>query len=91
MLAFASYYQFFRVVHASGFATTDNFHYYVGSKFGAELGYFGLYECTLKSLSQRGLLRLEPDQRGRDLSSMLLVPLAAVAFATLALASHRHA
>ena len=60
--AFASYYQFFRFSHARGFATSDNFHYYLGSKYFSELGYFGLYECSLYALTERGL----PPVRGAD-------------------------
>lgn len=60
--AFASYYQFFRFSHARGFATSDNFHYYLGSKYFSELGYFGLYECSLYSLTERG----RPPVRGAD-------------------------
>ena len=33
LAAYASYYQFFRLGHPHGFSTTDNFHYYVGSKY----------------------------------------------------------
>ncbi|MBW2384607.1 MAG: hypothetical protein JRG92_13290 [Deltaproteobacteria bacterium] len=75
-LAFASYYQFFRLVHVGGFATNDNFHYYVGSKYFAELGYFGLYECSLVALADRGFA-IPDDGRGkaRDLRTMQERPL----------------
>ena len=73
--AYASYYQFFQYSHVRGFATTDNFHYYVGSKYFDELGYFGLYECSLIALAEKGL---QPDrasgERARDLRSMELGP-----------------
>ncbi|MAI25109.1 MAG: hypothetical protein CMN75_03665 [Spirochaeta sp.] len=55
LLSFASYYQFFRFSHVRGFATSDNYHYYMGSKYFPELGYFGLYECSLFVLTERGL------------------------------------
>ncbi|MEE3326239.1 MAG: hypothetical protein VX252_02800 [Myxococcota bacterium] len=62
LLSFASYYQFFRFSHVRGFATSDNYHYYVGSKYFPELGYFGLYECSLFVLTERGL----PPVRGAN-------------------------
>jgi hypothetical protein len=73
--AFASYYQFFRFSHIRGFATSDNFHYYLGSKYFSELGYFGLYECSLYSLTERG----RPPVRGagaqvRNLRNMKTEP-----------------
>ena len=55
MASFASYYQFFQYSHVRGFATSDNFHYYLGSKYFPELGYFGIYECSLYALTERGL------------------------------------
>lgn len=74
-LAFASYYQFFQFSHARGFATTDNFHYYVGSKYFDELGYFDLYQCSLVALSERGLqLPNAQFDQARDLRSMELRP-----------------
>lgn len=77
--AYASYYQFFQYSHVRGFATTDNFHYYVGSKYFDELGYFGLYECSLVALAERGLQpsRAAEDQ-ARDLRSMALGPYDAI-------------
>ena len=75
LLSFASYYQFFRFSHARGFATSDNYHYYLGSKYFPELGYFGLYECSLFVLTERGL----PPVRGanaqaRNLRNMKVEP-----------------
>ena len=77
--AYASYYQFFRFGHADGFATSDNFHYYVGSKYFPELGYFGLYECGLNALAERGVV-LPGGARptARDLRSMEIWPAAFV-------------
>jgi len=77
--AYASYYQFFQHSHVRGFATTDNFHYYVGSKYFDELGYFGLYECSLVALAEGGL-QLSDSSRGkaRDLRSMELQPYSAI-------------
>ena len=73
--AFASYYQFFQFSHARGFATTDNFHYYVGSKYFDELGYFNLYSCALVVLAERGLqLPDAQSHKARDLRSMELRP-----------------
>ncbi len=73
--AFASYYQFFQFSHARGFATTDNFHYYVGSKYFDELGYFDLYQCSLVALAERGLQLTDAEfDQARDLRSMELRP-----------------
>ncbi|HIL00846.1 MAG TPA: hypothetical protein EYG06_02070 [Myxococcales bacterium] len=73
--AFASYYQFFQFSHVRGFATTDNFHYYVGSKYFEELGYFDLYGCSLAVLAERGLqLPNSQRDRARNLHSMELQP-----------------
>ncbi len=77
--AYASYYQFFQFSHARGFATTDNFHYYVGSKYFEEIGYFDLYECSLAVLAERGLQPPQSShQKARDLRSMQLRPYAAI-------------
>ena len=74
-LGYASYYQFFEYSHARGFATTDNFHYYMGSKYFEELGYFGLYECSLTALGERGLQAPGANsKRARNLHSMELEP-----------------
>lgn len=75
LAAFASYYQFFRLGHPEGFATSDNFHYYVGSKYFHELGYYGLYECGIAALDERGVrVPGGPDPRARDLRTMTIVP-----------------
>ncbi len=75
MAALASYYQFFRLGHPDGFATSDNFHYYVGSKYFHELGYYGLYECSIAALEERGVkLPSGPDPRARDLTTMEILP-----------------
>jgi len=75
LAAYASYYQFFRLGHPHGFSTTDNFHYYVGSKYFEELGHYGLYECSLSALHERGVnLPGGRDPQVRDLRSMELGP-----------------
>lgn len=56
LAAFASYYNFFRGHHPAGFKTSDVFHYYMGSKYFAELGYFELYHCALAARIEDGLL-----------------------------------
>ena len=77
--AFASYYQFFQFSHVRGFATTDNFHYYVGSKYFEELGYFDLYSCSLTVLAERGLqLPNSRHDRARNLLTMELQPYEAI-------------
>lgn len=73
--AYASYYQFFRLGHPEGFATSDNFHYYVGSKYFPELGYYGLYACSMIALEERGVrVPSGPEPRARDLHSMEIWP-----------------
>jgi len=75
LCAFASYYQFFRLGHLEGFLLTDNFHYYVGSKYFRELGYYGLYACGLAVLEERGVrVPGGPDPRVRALRTMALRP-----------------
>jgi hypothetical protein len=54
-VAFAGYYNFFAGTHVGGFQGSDVFHYYVGSKYFAELGYFELYPCTLAALVEDGI------------------------------------
>ena len=79
LAAYASYYQFFRLGHPHGFSTTDNFHYYVGSKYFEELGHYGLYECSLSALHERGVnLPGGRDPQVRDLRSMELGPAALI-------------
>jgi len=78
LLAYGSYYQFFQLLHAQGFRTTDNYHYYVGSKYFGELGYFGLYECSLRALDERGRRPLNPDLSARRLEDMQTRPLSEI-------------
>jgi hypothetical protein len=78
VVAYGSYYQFFQLLHAKGFRTTDNFHYYVGSKYFAELGYFGLYECGLHALQEHGQRALAPLLTARRLTDMQLVPMSEI-------------
>jgi hypothetical protein len=67
--AWGSYYYFYQYgrLHLE-----DTFHYYVGSKYFPELGYYGLYDCTLRALDEAR--RVGPDalRRVRDLDSMRL-------------------
>ncbi len=55
LAAFASYYDFFRPKPGIGFKDTDVFHYYMGSKYFAQVGYFDLYPCTLMALVESGV------------------------------------
>ena len=76
LAAYGSYYQFFQTGHPHGFSTTDNFHYYVGSKYFEELGYYGLYECSITVLHERGVrVPGGPNPKVRELRSMELQPL----------------
>ena len=52
--SFAGYYNFFGATHIGGFKGADVFHYYMGSKYFVELGYFELYPCTLAALVEVG-------------------------------------
>jgi len=52
--ALASYYDFFRPKPGVGFKDTDVFHYYMGSKYFSEVGYFDLYHCTVMALVESG-------------------------------------
>ena len=52
--SFAGYYNFFGAPHIGGFKGADVFHYYMGSKYFSELGYFELYPCTLAGLVEDG-------------------------------------
>ena len=53
--AFPAYYNFFQAHHPGGFKGADVYHYYMGSRYFEELGYFDLYPCTLAALEQDGL------------------------------------
>ncbi|MBW2275380.1 MAG: hypothetical protein JRG96_19105 [Deltaproteobacteria bacterium] len=58
LLALASvalYYNFFRLHHPGGLKATDVYHYYMGSKYADEVGYFDLYHCTLAGLLEAGI------------------------------------
>ncbi len=57
--AFAGYYNFLQLHHPGGFKGADVFHYYMGSKYFDELGYFDLYPCALAALVADGLQDIE--------------------------------
>lgn len=78
IVAYCSYYQFFQLLHAKGFRTTDNYHYYVGSKYFAEVGYYGLYECSLRALEERGRRSIDPSLTARRLSDMQRRPMSEI-------------
>jgi hypothetical protein len=74
-LAFASNYNFFLY---TGLARHEFYHYYLGSKYFPELGYFRLYECSVEALRAQGI-GLPPDVREiTDLASKRRRPLAEV-------------
>lgn len=58
--AFPAYYNFFQLSHPGGFKGADVFHYYLGSRYFAEVGYFDLYPCTLAALVEEGMQ--DPDE-----------------------------
>jgi hypothetical protein len=55
LASLALYYNFFRLHHPGGFKATDVYHYYMGSKYADEVGYFDLYHCTLAALLEAGI------------------------------------
>jgi hypothetical protein len=55
LASLALYYNFFRLHHPGGFKATDVYHYYMGSKYADEVGYFDLYHCTLAALLESGV------------------------------------
>ncbi len=77
-VSYAGYYNWFAMSHTNGFARSDNFVYFVGSKYFDELGHDGLYECSLTAMEERGLWPAIPDRRVRDLETLEPVPEAVV-------------
>ncbi len=69
----ATYYHLFLGNYKSDFGSTDVFHYYVGSKYADELGYFGLYECSLVAIEERGVAPAGQKFGARDLRTMKVV------------------
>ncbi len=49
--SYASYYNFFRVQPGVRWKATDVYHYYMGSKYFDEVGYFDLYHCARQATS----------------------------------------
>jgi hypothetical protein len=43
LVAYGSYYYFFRFTHVGGLDSADMLQYYVGAKYFPEIGYFGTY------------------------------------------------
>ena len=73
--AFASYYNFFRFIESDDFHGPDVYHYYMGSKYFPELGYFELYHCTVASLIGGNVYSPDEHPRLRDLRSFeMLAP-----------------
>lgn len=52
LLAFGASYNFFVWTHYYGIHAHEIFHYYVGSKYFPEVGYFDLYDCAVVSLHE---------------------------------------
>ncbi len=69
-LGVVCYFQFFTLGYASFIHRSETFHYYLGSKYFPELGYEGLYRCTLAATAEEGLAMPE---RARDLRTNTLV------------------
>jgi len=68
--AFASYYDFFRVRHYGDFRVTDVYHYYMGSKYAHEVGYFDMYGAALAADDETGRLYHPRDGLVRDLRTL---------------------
>jgi hypothetical protein len=69
--AFGSYFYFWRFARLH---VADTFHYYVGAKYFPELGYYGLYDCTLQALDDAGRVDLAALPHVRNLGTMALEP-----------------
>jgi hypothetical protein len=74
VLSWSSYYYFFRLYLPGGFHTRDTFHYYLGAKYFPELGYFGLYDCSLAALVEDGLQDPDALPYVRNLRTLLVQP-----------------
>jgi len=73
-LAFLAWDGFFQVRRIAGFGAGDVYHYYVGSKYAGELGYLGLYDCTVVALREEGRLRPGEVPGVRDLRNFRMGP-----------------
>lgn len=69
--SFGSYFYFWRFARLH---VQDTFHYYVGSKYFPELGYYGLYDCALQALVDAGRVDAAALPHVRNLASMELEP-----------------
>ncbi|MCZ6463039.1 MAG: hypothetical protein O7A09_01790 [Proteobacteria bacterium] len=72
-LSYSSFYYFFQFHHPHGLKAEDVYSYYIGSKYAPELGYFGLYECTLTALVENGTASLDEIQWVRDLRTLRVI------------------
>lgn len=71
----ASYYRFsFTDRIRFGMHVKDVYHYYVGSKYFAEIGYGGIYECTLAAAVESELFWVDELTQVRDLRTMQQAP-----------------
>ena len=67
VIAIASNYNFFVVPQVNGFHGHDVYHYYMGSKYFPELGYYDLYRCSAAAAIEE-LPTIDPSQfKVRDL------------------------
>jgi hypothetical protein len=64
ILSFGSYYNFFlsTTLHKHEF-----FHYYLGAKYSPELGYLGIYRCSMAAAFEQGFQERDPLFRVTDL------------------------
>jgi hypothetical protein len=72
LASLGSYYNFFLWQRPHVISLNDVYHYYLGAKYFPELGYGGLYECTLAAASEEGWGPGAQTRHVRDLRSMRL-------------------
>jgi hypothetical protein len=70
LVAYGSYYYFFRFTHVGGLDSADMLQYYVGAKYFPEIGYFGTYDCTLAALVEQDLADVDAIPLVRNLRTL---------------------
>lgn len=64
ILSFGSYYNFFL---STQIQKHEFFHYYLGAKYSPELGYHGIYRCSMAADFEQGFQERDPLFRVTDL------------------------
>lgn len=65
--AIACYFNGFQPKYAKFWHRWDQYHYYMGAKYFKELGYSGLYKCSLIAQDDLGLVEYKNEDTGRTL------------------------